>query len=148
MNTTTTQPVSLKVTRLIKAPRERVFNAWITPSDMMKWFGTETCQTLSAKVDARVGGEFQIKVKGENGDKTIGGVYREIKAPSKLVFTWNSCGCMPQMEGISTVVTVDFAEQKNGTIVTITHEGFPDSAARDGHNAGWTALLENLEKMV
>ena len=36
MTTTTLQPITLKVSRFIKAPRERVFAAWITPSDIVR----------------------------------------------------------------------------------------------------------------
>jgi len=41
---------ALRVTRVIKAPRERVFSAWITEADLLKWFGPEECQALSARI--------------------------------------------------------------------------------------------------
>ena len=43
---------------------------------------------------------------------------------------------------------MEFTAQAGGTLVQITHEGFPDAELRDGHNDGWTASLEKLEKLV
>src|SRR3954466_2062918 len=97
---TAQEPVAtLRVTRLIKAPRERVFAAWTTPEDIDKWFGPETCKVLSARIDLRVGGEYRFRVNSpscaeEAGKATeqvmeVFGIYREIKKPSRLVYTWS-----------------------------------------------------------
>jgi glutathione S-transferase len=146
---TTTQPVSLKVSRLIKAPRERVFAAWITPSDVVRWLGGEKCQIQTATIDPRVGGEYHFKMKGSDAGKPgMTGVFREIKSPERLVFTWLTGGCTGEMPRVETLVTVEFTAQDGGTLVQITHEGFPDAELRDGHNDGWTASLEKLEKLV
>lgn len=146
---TTTQPVSLKVSRLIKAPRERVFAAWITPSDVVRWLGGEKCHIQTATIDPRVGGEYHFKMKGSDAGKPgMTGVFREIKSPERLVFTWLTGGCTGEMPRVETLVTVEFAAQAGGTLVQITHEGFPDAELRDGHNDGWTASLEKLEKLV
>ena len=150
MNTTTTsQNLSLKVSRLIKAPRERVFAAWTTPEEIIRWMTPDPTQCLSAKIDLRVGGEYHILLKSDNSDTVkVYGVYREIKPPARLVFTWTGMNCLPAMEGMSTMVAVDLIEQKDGTLVQITHEGFPDAEVRDRHVHGWTGSLENLEKLA
>src|SRR5205809_7935732 len=108
MTTTVAQPTtnSLRITRLIKAPRERVFAAWTTADDILKWFGPETCRTVSAKVDLRVGGEYHFSVKSEQmGAFDLRGVYREVKRPSRLAYTWKWTG-NPQVEFGETLVTV------------------------------------------
>lgn len=149
MSTATTQPISLKVSRLIKAPRERVFAAWITPSDIMKWFGPETCQPLSAKIDARVGGEYHFRIKTETmGEIDLRGVYREVKSPSRLVFTWKGVNCNAEMEQGETLVTVDFVDRSGSTEVQISHDLFPNVEARDQHEYGWNGCLDKLEKLV
>jgi uncharacterized protein YndB with AHSA1/START domain len=148
MNTTTTQPLSLKVSRLIKAPRERVFAAWTMPKEIVKWMTPDPSQCISAQIDLRVGGEYQIRLKSEKGEMTVHGVYQEVKPPARLVFTWTGTNCLPAMEGMSTVVTVDFTEHKDGTTVQISHEGFPDADVRDRHVHGWNGSLDNLEKLA
>jgi uncharacterized protein YndB with AHSA1/START domain len=145
-----TQPVSLKVSRLIKAPRERVFAAWTNPADLHNWMGGEGCNVHSAKVDLRVGGEYKIVADcGDHGVNEMKGVYREIKSPERLVFTWDG-GCHPDMKGkdIETLVTVELIDKKGATEVTITHEGFPSDDSCASHNYGWTASLEKLEKFM
>ena len=146
---TTTQPVSLKVSRLIKAPRERVFAAWTTPADVMHWLGSNNCKVVTAKIDPRVGGEYSFAVKSDDhGDTCVSGVFREVNPPSRLVFSWKIGGCTPSAAGIDTQVTVNLTEQQGGTMVQITHEGFPDTEVRDGHVRGWTDSLAKLEKLV
>ena len=79
---------ALRVTRLIKAPRERIFEAWTTPADILKWFAPETCQILSAKVNLRPGGDYHFRVKSEKmGEVKLDGLFREVNRPSKLVLS-------------------------------------------------------------
>ncbi len=80
MIATVEHTTALKVTRLINAPRERIFAAWTTPADILKWFGPETCQVLSAKVNLRPGGDYHYRVKSERmGEVNLDGVFRETK---------------------------------------------------------------------
>ena len=149
---TLTQPVSLKVSRHIKASRERVFTAWTTPADLIKWLGGPDCNIVSVKMDLRVGGTYTFVVnKSCDGNEECCGMtgqYREINSPSRLVFTWSPLKAENSGEGPDTLVTVDLTEENGGTLVTITHEGFANSELCDLHNIGWTASLEKLEKLV
>ena len=128
MSTKVAPVATLRVTRLIKAPRERVFAAWTTPEDIVKWFGPETCQVLSAKVDLRVGGQYHFRVKGQDcntgkdkGEIDLRGTYSEIKKPSRLVYTWHWHGS-PEVEFGETLVTVDFVDKEGFKEVQITHD--------------------------
>ena len=147
--TTTTQPVSLKVSRLIKAPRERVFAAWTTPTEIARWLGGDKCQIEKATIDARVGGAYHFKMKGSDAGKPgMTGVYREVKPPERLVFTWMTGSCNEEMARVETLVTVEFTEQAGGTLVRLTHEGFPTEELREKHNYGWTCSFDKLEKLA
>ena len=149
MTTTTLQPVTLKLSRFIKAPRERVFAAWTTPSDVSRWLGGEQCHIQNASIDARVGGEYKYQLKGsETGKPGMSGVFREVNPPERLVFTWMTGSCDGDMPRAETLVTVDFIAQTGGTLVQLTHEGFPTEEVRDKHNQGWTASFDLLEKLV
>jgi uncharacterized protein YndB with AHSA1/START domain len=144
--TATAASIGLEVKRLIKAPRERVFDAWTKPDDIMKWFGPDTCHALSAKVDLRVGGEYRIRAHTEMaGDVEVVGIYREVNRPSRLVYTWKWNN--PGMDFGDTLVTVDFVEVNGWTEVRLRHDGFPAAEPRDKHNYGWTGCLDKLEKM-
>jgi uncharacterized protein YndB with AHSA1/START domain len=72
----------------------------------------------------------------------VGGVYREVVANEKLVFTW-AWKSTPERESL---VTILLKPDGDGTLLTLTHEQFEDEATRDGHNAGWNGALDKLEK--
>lgn len=142
------ETLTLEVKRLIKAPRDRVFAAWTTPESIIKWFGPDTCRALSAKVDLRVGGEYRIRAHTEEfGELEVIGVFREIKRPSRVAYTW-SFNKAPMSEIGETLVTVDFVEAKGGTEVRLRHEGFPDAEPRDRHTEGWNGCFDKLEKVL
>jgi uncharacterized protein YndB with AHSA1/START domain/predicted enzyme related to lactoylglutathione lyase len=143
MSSTTAHNITLEVKRLIKAPRQRVFDAWTTPDDVLKWFGPESCQAVSVKIDFRVGGEYRIRTQAE---MEVRGVYREIQRPSRIAFTWQ-WDTAPMNEIGQTLVTVDFLEVQGGTEVRLRHEGFPAAEPRDQHTQGWTGCLDKLEKI-
>ncbi len=148
MTATLMQP-SLQVRRLIKANRARVFDAWTKPELMKQWLGGQPCRITSCKMDVRVGGAYTFNVqKSPDAPVTqLGGVYREVTPPSRLVFTWDG-GCGGDAGKIDSLVTVDLAEKDGGTEVCITHERFPDADTCARHNQGWTASLDAMEKLL
>jgi glutathione S-transferase len=148
MTTTTTQPVTLKLSRFLKAPRKRVFEAWTNANEFGQWLGGGGRKIISASIDLRPGGEYRLKSSGENCDIDMVGEYREVKPPERLVFTWTTGNCSPEHKGIQTLVTVELTEQKGGTLLQLTHEGFTDAEICDKHNQGWTASFDVLEKLV
>ena len=93
----------------------------------------------SAKADARVGGSYEIIMRGDEKTYSHHGVYRVIDRPRRLVFTWISHGT----EGCETLVTVDFLPRDRRTEVVVTHEQLPEGA-RESHDKGWTSGLERL----
>ncbi|MCE0523600.1 MAG: SRPBCC domain-containing protein [Methylacidiphilales bacterium] len=148
MSTTTTQPVSLKISRLIKAPRERVFAAWTNANEFAQWLGGGGRKVVHASIDLRPGGEYRLKTVGGSCDIDMVGEYRDVKPPELISFTWTTGGCTPEHKGTQTLVTVELKEQKGGTLVELTHEGFPTTEMCDKHEKGWNASFEVLEKLV
>lgn len=145
MSITTAPNYSLKVTRLIKAPRERVFEVWTMPSEIKNWL----CHVTSAKIDLRVGGKYHFVASGgECGNTGIQGEYREINPPSRLVFTWSFLGNDGMKGEDETLVTVDFIDRNGATEVQISHDLFQNQETCDKHSEGWNACLDKLEKLV
>ena len=93
----------------------------------------------------RVGGRYRVEMRSPDGkDHDVGGVYREVVANEKLVFTW-AWKSTPELES---VVTVLLKADGDGTLLTLTHEQFADEDARDRHQHGWNGALDKLEKLV
>lgn len=144
--TTETTTSTLTISRTIKASPDRVFDAWTQPEHMKRWAAPEGVSVELAEVDLTVGGRYHIRMlSGEGVEYNAVGVYREVTRPSRLVYTWS--WEEKEHDVGETLVTVDFKAQGESTEVVVVHEGFPAAEARDGHEQGWTACLDNIEKM-
>jgi uncharacterized protein YndB with AHSA1/START domain len=137
---------SLTLERHLKAPIEKVFKAWTSGEALKRWFGPG--QNLSvpvADVDFRVGGRYRIVMREPGGEEhRVGGVYREIVPPTRLVFSW-AWESTPDRESL---VTVSLTEKDGGTQLTLRHERFADAPARDRHQSGWAGTLDRLERFL
>ncbi len=132
-------PTSVIVRRTIAAAAEELFGAWLDPAALAIWMRPGTIERTTAKVDARVGGRYEIVMQGETERYPHTGVYRVIDRPRQLVFTWAS-----RATGhADSLVTVDFLRLGAKTEVVVTHEQLP-AAEHGSHSDGWTSALEHL----
>ena len=131
---------TLEVRRTIPAPRERVFDAWTQAKELNRWSAPSPMKA-TAEVDLRVGGRYRLLMHGPDGtERRVGGVYRTIERPSKLVYTWRwEESPMPD-----SVVTVEFHDRGKQTEVVLRHEGLIDPESRGRHEHGWNGCLDNL----
>lgn len=53
--------------RVIDAPRERVFDAWADPEQLVKWFGPKGLTIETHEIDIRPGGLWRFDMVGPNG---------------------------------------------------------------------------------
>jgi len=136
---------TVTVKRRIAAPAQRIFDAWLDPAALAEWMRPCASGTRRSdiKVDARVGGAFEIVMHVRSGPVRHTGVYKTIEAPRRLVFTWNSIHAGQN----DSLVTVEFRPDGKATEIVITHERLPESA-RSAHTAGWTEILESLAKQL
>ena len=136
---------SLTLARRLKAPAERVFEAWTDPKKIVQWFGPghTIADSVKADMDVRAGGHYRISFKTDDGEyHEVGGKYIEVAPPQRLVFSW---AWHSTPERISQVTVVLRAEG-DVTLLTLTHDKFFNEEARDGHIRGWTGTLDKLEK--
>lgn len=134
---------TVTVKRKIAAPAQQIFDAWLNPTALAEWMRPGNAPHATVTVDAREGGAFEIVMHRASGPVRHTGIYQTIDAPRRLAFTWNS----PHAGQHDSLVTVEFHPDGKATEVVITHERLPE-AAQPGHTAGWTVLLELLEKTV
>ena len=75
------------ISRVLDAPRELVWKAMTEPERMKEWWGPKGFTVLAAKMDLRPGGSYLYGMAGPDGTQMWGKmVYREVDAPSRLVF--------------------------------------------------------------
>lgn len=138
---------SLTLARRLKASPAQVFAAWTDPQKIVRWFGPNETIDGSVNVadlDVRVGGNFRISFRTDDGEyHEVGGTYLEVIPNERLVFTW-AWHSTPERQS---QVTITFKPEGDLTFLTLTHEKFFDEAARDGHKRGWTGTLDKLEHL-
>lgn len=137
----------LTLTRFIRAPREKVFDAFVTEAGMKGWMCPRGMTIPELKLDARAGGGFRLTMRARDGDQyTAQAHYREIARPERLVYTWQWVD--EGMPNVETLITVTLAAREGGTEVRMTHSGFPDAALRDSHQEGWGSSLNRLTDLL
>jgi uncharacterized protein YndB with AHSA1/START domain len=135
----------LTLTRVINAPRERVFQAWSEPKQVQRWFAPQPLTLPKCEMDFRPGGSFNMAMRAPDGQEyPFSGVYSEIVPPAKLVWI----GQFPNGPANQIRTTVIFEAQGNKTKLTVqqiftvmTPETEPHTK---GAKEGWTATLNQL----
>ncbi len=137
---------TLRLERTIAAPREAVFAAWTKAETIARWFApTEDYTVVVTDLDLRPGGRWRLEMRHKGGAvHPVGGVYREIDAPSRLSFTWAWEDDTAPGESL---VVVELAADGPRTRLTLTHTLFPNADVRDRHTQGWNGCLPRLERL-
>ncbi|MBV9463647.1 MAG: SRPBCC domain-containing protein [Verrucomicrobiae bacterium] len=135
----------LELTRVVDAPRQRVYEAWSKPDQMTEWFAPKPFQLIVNSMDFRPGGKFAMSMRGPQGsDFPFTGTYREIKAPERLVWSGEFPGDPPDQ--ISTIVTFEDQGAKTKVHARQTFKTMTETVkhATDGAKQGWTMTLDQL----
>ena len=145
--------LTVRLTKVLPAPRERVYEAWTTAELIKRWWGPEGFRALSAKADARPGGEFAVEIEGPDGvTHHMAGVYTELSPPALIGLEIRHRqleGAAERPEGfIPTQVRVELREHDQGTELALTHTGFLDAALAERFNGGWAGSLKKLERVL
>ncbi len=114
MNNISTTTLIMK--REFNVKPERVFDAWLNPEMMRKWFFTLEGTNKVAQNDPKEGGTWEIVDHREGTDYRAIGEYLEIDPPKKLVFTFK----MPQFSELADTITVELKELQQGCEMTFT----------------------------
>lgn len=150
---------TLQIRRTFAAPREKVFAAWAQREQLEQWMcKDESAHTvIHHEQDIRTGGRYRMEVRDTaKGETYTGhGVYREVKPPEKIVFTWSWMKQTPGGTLVSihpgsseTLVTVEFFARGNSTEVVLTHATFGTAKDRDDHNRGWNGCFDILARVI
>ena len=137
---------TLSLVLTLKAPPERVFDAWTEPSMLVKWWGPEGTDTKEYQMDVRVGGAWRTVFDGAYGRRIVSGVYRVIERPRRLAMTWG----WEQPDGSrghETIVDVRFEPVAAGTRLSLEQKRFINAEQRDLHSQGWSSSFRKLERL-
>jgi len=146
---------TLIIKRVLSATPERAFQVWTTAEHIQEWMRPEPGMMVPlASLDLRVGGKFRIQMKKPDGEFfTAVGEFREVQAPTRLVYTWDwekdgSGAEFGEVEGKPSLITVEFLKRGERTEMVLTHSRFATVESRDNHARGWEKLVESFAKLV
>ena len=145
MNDSTTEKLVLSISRVIRAPRERVFSAFSSIDELKKWFGPGECHVIDGEIEFRSGGAYRFGMHTTDfGRADLSGIYNEIVLNTRIrcSWAWRNNEVMEPWGNMS--VTVQFADHKDGSEITIQHEGLINAEVRDGHSFGWNGCFDKL----
>ncbi len=142
---------TLRLVHVFKAPIDRVFAAWTDPEQFKQWmcppgFGLDRCE-----LDPRTGGVWRVHgYKPDGSAFAKSGVYREVKRPERLVFTWghHADDCFASQRGHETTVELTFRAIGDTTELTLVHGPFVDLPTFSGHTEGWKGSFDKLDAFL
>ncbi len=144
----------LSITRLLKAPRAKVWRAWSDPVLLAQWWCPKPWVTDVRAFDLRPGGDFHTFMSGPDGGTSDNpGCFLEIVAQQRLVMTsMLTGGWRPATPWIAITAVFTMADEGAGTRYTATCM-HPDAATRDKHEQmgffdGWGICIDQLDALA
>lgn len=151
--TTSTSGRDLVLTRIINAPREKVFKAWTDPEQLKQWFAPKPWTTPAAETDVRVGGSNLIVMRSPDGkDFPNRGVYLDVVPNERLVVTDAFTKAWELSDKPFMTVILTFEDQGGKTKYTalVRHWTVADRERHEkmGFHGGWAMCTEQLAALV
>jgi uncharacterized protein YndB with AHSA1/START domain len=143
----------LVITRVINAPREKVYRAWTDPEQLKQWFAPKPWTTPVAELDVRAGGSNLIVMRGPDGkDFPNRGVYLEVVPNERLVFTDAYTEAWQPSEKPFMTVILTFEDEGGKTKYTarVRHWTVADRQTHEqmGFHQGWGQCADQLTSLV
>ena len=143
----------LVLTRLINAPRAKVYRAWTDPELLKQWFAPKPYTTPIVEIDVRPGGSAYFVMRGPDGkDLPNHGVYLEVVPNEKLVSTDAYVKAWEPSEKPFMTLILTFEDEGGKTRYTarVRHWTVADREAHEkmGFHEGWGLCADQLEALV
>jgi len=153
----TAQQTAIHLERIIPAPPDQVYRAWLDPELVARWMNPGTMKVIRAEVDERVGGHYRIWHADGSGAQIGGfdGELAELVPGERIVFRWGFVG-PDRRDGpvFDSVLTVTLRQAPGGaTHLTLVHERLDELAAAlpgvaDKVGVGWDDTLTKLTALL
>lgn len=153
MTTTPTSDRELVLSRLIDAPREKVYRAWTEAELLKQWFAPKPWTTPRAELDVRPGGANLVVMRDPDGNEFPNhGVYLEVVPNEKLVLTDAFLRAWEPSEKPFMTVVLTFEDEGGKTRYTARarHWSVADRESHEkmGFHEGWGQCADQLEAVA
>jgi uncharacterized protein YndB with AHSA1/START domain len=138
---------SLRLHRVLRAPPERVYRAFLTADAVSKWLPPNGFTCTVHQLDAKVGGTYRMSFTNFSTGKghSFGGTYRELVPGERI--RYNDHFDDPNLPGEMTT-TITFRAISCGTEMHVVQEGLPAMISVEQCYMGWQESLVLLGKLV
>jgi uncharacterized protein YndB with AHSA1/START domain len=140
-------PGTVTLHRVLKAPAERVYRAFLDADAMAKWLPPHGFTGKVHQMDARVGGGYRMSFTnfGTGSSHSFGGTYLELVSNERIRYNdrFDNPGLPGEME-----VTVTLKPVMVGTELHIVQQGIPDAIPVEFCYLGWQESLNLLAQLV
>jgi uncharacterized protein YndB with AHSA1/START domain len=140
-------PGTVKLHRVLAAPPERVYKAFIDSAAKAKWLPPYGFTGTVHENDARVGGKYRMSFTNfsTGNGHTFGGTYIEMVPGERL--RYDDKFDDPNLPGVMSV-TVTLKKVSVGTELHVEQTGIPDAIPAEACYLGWQESLEQLKRVV
>ncbi|MDJ1159857.1 SRPBCC family protein [Chelatococcus sp. SYSU_G07232] len=143
----------LVLTRLIDAPREKLFRAWTDPELLKQWFAPLPYTTPVAELDVRPGGANLIVMRDPDGnDLPNRGIYLEVIENERLVITdaYTEAWVPSQKPFMTVILTFEDEGGRTRYTARVRHWTVADREAHEQMNfhEGWGQCTDQLAALV
>jgi uncharacterized protein YndB with AHSA1/START domain len=140
-------PSTIRLHRVLRAPPERVYRAFLDPEAMVKWLPPNGFTAKVHHMDARAGGSYKMSFTNFTTRKShsFGGEYVELVPHEQIRYSDKFDD--PNLPGAMNV-TITLRKVSCGTELNVTQEGVPDVIPADACYVGWQESLTLLGKLV
>lgn len=145
-------PRELTITRIINAPREQVYDAWTKAEQFAVWWSPLDFSNDIRVFDAVPGGRIDMDMVHTGGQRhQMGGLFKELNRPEKLVFITTAFEDANGAPGIENLNSITFEDEGGKTRLTLKVQVLRISPevekALAGMSIGWNQSLDKLEEM-
>ena len=150
LQVTTPSDREIVMTRVFDAPRRLVFDAWTKPELIKRWLGVRAGWSMVVcEVDLKVGGVYRYVWRGPDGDMGMGGVFREIVRPERIVCTEQFDDPWYEGEAVDTVVLVEKSGKTTAT-TTVLYKSreVRDAVIKSGMSSGVAESYDTLDGIL
>jgi len=143
----TTNVNNVQLHRVLRAPAERIYRAFLDPEAMAKWLPPNGFTGKVHQLDAKVGGGYKMSFTNFTSGKShsFGGTYLELAPHERIRYTnkFDAPGLPGEMQ-----TTITLRQVFCGTELKIAQEGIPAAIPVEACYLGWQESLTLLAKLV
>jgi uncharacterized protein YndB with AHSA1/START domain len=150
---TPTSDRELLLTRIIDAPRAKVFRAWTDPTLLKQWFAPLPYTTPVAELDVRPGGANLIVMRSPDGTELPHrGIYLEVVGNERLVLTdaYTEAWKPSEKPFMTVILTFEDVGGKTRYTARVRHWTVADREAHEkmGFHQGWGQCTDQLAALL